>query len=124
MIFLLCSDSNGSRTSKALYAVPFATDAGTPRVVLDVPLLLENDAQHGLAQLCDVLVFVDAPAEERERRAQRERGWPRGEVARREAAQLALSEKKKRAHHVLHNDRSPEAASHGRGYCPKASRQG
>jgi len=84
-----------------------ARAAGTPRVVLDVPLLLENDAQHGLAQLCDVLVFVDAPAEERERRAQRERGWPRGEVARREAAQLALSEKKKRAHHVLQNDRSP-----------------
>lgn len=82
-----------------------ARASGVPRVVLDVPLLLENDAQHGLAGLCDVLVFVDAPLEERERRAQRERGWPRGEVERREAAQLPLAEKKKRAHHVLSNDR-------------------
>ncbi len=75
-----------------------------PRIVLDVPLLLENDAQHGLARLCDVLVFVDVRDDERERRAQKERGWSRGEVARREAAQLPLLEKKKRAHHVIEND--------------------
>jgi dephospho-CoA kinase len=80
-----------------------ARDAGVPRVVLDVPLLLENDAEHGLARLCDVLVFVDVPDDERDRRAQRERGWPRGEVFRREQAQLALDEKKRRAHHVLPN---------------------
>lgn len=81
-----------------------ARAAGVPRIVLDVPLLLENDAQHGLARLCDVLVFVDVHAAERERRARRERGWKSGEVARREAAQLPLSEKKKRAHHVLSNN--------------------
>ena len=81
-----------------------ARAAGVPRVVLDVPLLLENDAEHGLGQLCDVLVFVDSHADERERRAERERGWKRGELARREATQLPLSEKKKRAHHVLSND--------------------
>lgn len=80
-----------------------ARDAGVPRVVLDVPLLLENDAEHGLARLCDVLVFVDVPDDERDRRAQRERGWARGEVFRRERAQLALDEKKRRAHHVLPN---------------------
>jgi dephospho-CoA kinase len=80
-----------------------ARDGGVPRVVLDVPLLLENDARHGLARLCDVLVFVDVPDDERDRRAQRERGWSRGEVFRREAAQLALAEKKRRAHHVLPN---------------------
>jgi dephospho-CoA kinase len=89
-----------------------ARASGVPRVVLDVPLLLENDAQHGLARLCDVLVFVDAPLEERERRAQRERGWPRGEVQRREAAQLSLAEKKKRAHHVLSNDRGLAELAH------------
>lgn len=82
-----------------------ARDAGVPRVVLDVPLLLENDAQHGLARRCDVLVFVEVPDEERDRRAQRERGWPHGEVFRREATQLALDEKKRRAHHVLPNHR-------------------
>jgi dephospho-CoA kinase len=81
-----------------------ARAAGVPRIVLDVPLLLENDAEHGLARLCDVLVFVDVHDEERERRAQRERGWKSGEVARREAAQLPLSEKKKRAHHVIPNN--------------------
>lgn len=77
--------------------------AHVPRVVLDVPLLLENDAEHGLAQRCDVLVFVDVPDAERERRARRERGWAPGEVARREATQLPLDEKKRRAHHVLTN---------------------
>lgn len=81
-----------------------AQAARVPRVVLDVPLLLENDAQHGLARLCDVLVFVEVRDDERERRARRDRGWPSGEVARREAAQLPLSEKKKRAHHVIENN--------------------
>jgi dephospho-CoA kinase len=83
-----------------------ARAAGVPRIVLDVPLLLENDAQHGLARLCDVLVFVDASDDERDRRAQLERGWQSGEVARREAAQFPLHAKKQRAHHVIRNDRS------------------
>jgi dephospho-CoA kinase len=81
-----------------------ARAAGAPRIVLDVPLLLENDAQHGLARLCDVLVFVDVHDAERERRAQSARGWKSGEVARREALQLPLAVKKQRAHHVLPND--------------------
>lgn len=81
-----------------------ARASGVPRIVLDVPLLLENDALHGLARLCDVLVFVEARDDERERRAQRERGWTSGEVTRREAAQLPLHEKKKRAQHVIQND--------------------
>jgi dephospho-CoA kinase len=81
-----------------------ARAAGVPRIVLDVPLLLENDAEHGLARLCDALVFVEAHDAERERRARRTRGWPSGEVARREAAQLALAVKKQRAHHVLSNN--------------------
>jgi dephospho-CoA kinase len=81
-----------------------ARAAGVPRVVLDVPLLLENDAQHGLARLCDVLVFVEVRDDERERRARRERGWAGGELARREVAQLPLAEKKARAHHVIENN--------------------
>jgi dephospho-CoA kinase len=81
-----------------------ARKAGVPRVVLDVPLLLENDAQHGLARLCDVLVFVRVRDDERERRAMRDRGWKSDEVARREAAQLPLAEKEKRAHHVIENN--------------------
>ena len=81
-----------------------ARSAGIGTVVMDVPLLLENDSGHGLAALCDVLVFVDARDEERERRARRERGWASSELARREAAQLSLLEKKQRAHHVIDNN--------------------
>ncbi len=80
-----------------------ARAAGARPVVLDVPLLLENDAQHGLARACDVLIFVDTAAADREARAVERRGWSSGEVARREAAQLPLEEKRRRADHVLSN---------------------
>jgi dephospho-CoA kinase len=76
---------------------------GVPRIVLDVPLLLENDAEHGLVAACDALVFVEASAEVRARRAAQARGWPPGELARREAAQLPLRDKRARAHHVVRN---------------------
>jgi dephospho-CoA kinase len=85
-----------------------ARAAGVPRVVLDVPLLLENETEHGLVRLCDALIFVDTDAKERDRRAQRERGWPSGELARREAAQLPLEEKKRRADRVITNNQGPE----------------
>lgn len=77
---------------------------GVPRLVLDVPLLLENAAQHGLLELCDTLVFVDASIEERDRRAVQDRGWEPGEVARRERAQLPLDAKRERADFILPND--------------------
>lgn len=85
-----------------------ARASGIPRVVLDVPLLLENDERHGLARVCDALVFVDAPEAERDRRARESRGWAPGEVARREAAQWPLAEKKRRASHVIPNTEGPE----------------
>lgn len=74
-----------------------------PLVVLDVPLLLENDHEHHLVAECDALVFVDAPLADRERRARDQRGWPPGELTRREAAQLPLDAKARRATHVLSN---------------------
>ncbi len=83
-----------------------ARAAQVPRVVLDIPLLLENDAQHGWTRLCDALVFVDVPLDERERRAQRTRGWTSGEVGRRESFQLPLSQKQRRADYVLPNHES------------------
>ncbi|MBK8180008.1 MAG: dephospho-CoA kinase [Planctomycetes bacterium] len=81
---------------------------GVPRIVLDVPLLLENDHSHGLAGLCDALIFVDTPDSLRDQRAVRSRGWKSGEVARREALQMPLTEKRALAHHVLHNDGDPQ----------------
>jgi len=81
-----------------------ARTRGVPRVVLDVPLLLENQAEHGLASQCDELVFVDADEDAREQRAMSARGWSRGEMARREASQLPLAEKRARAGHLILND--------------------
>jgi len=86
-----------------------ARDRGVPRIVLDVPLLLENDAQHRLVAACDVLVFVEASFELREHRARHSRGWPPGELARREAAQLPLPVKRARADHVVANNGDREA---------------
>jgi dephospho-CoA kinase len=80
---------------------------GRPRIVLDVPLLLENEARHHLLEECDVVVFVEADRALREARARERRGWESGELARREAAQVPLSTKKSRADHVLSNDGTP-----------------
>jgi len=85
-----------------------ARAAGVPCVVLDVPLLLENDAAHGLVRHCDALVYVDVDPETRDLRAQRTRGWGPGEVARREAAQIPPEEKRDRADLVIPNHGSQE----------------
>lgn len=77
---------------------------GVPRIALDVPLLLENAAAHGLDSECDALIFVDADARVREARALARRGWKPGELARREAAQLPLERKRARADFVVRND--------------------
>lgn len=88
-----------------------AAERGVRRIVLDVPLLLEpgaGDDPDGLASECDVIVFVDAPAPLRDQRAVERRGWEPGEVARREALQLSLEEKRRRATVVILNDSGRE----------------
>ena len=85
-----------------------ARASGSPVIVLDVPLLLENDPEHGLAGRCDALVFVDVEPALRDERAERTRGWSPGEVARRESAQLDLDEKRRRADHVIPNNGTPD----------------
>jgi dephospho-CoA kinase len=80
-----------------------ARAAHVPRVVVDVPLLLENEQEHQIASQCGLLIFVDAPREQREARAMAARGWDEGELARREAVQMPLEEKRARADHVLPN---------------------
>ncbi len=81
-----------------------ARERGVPRIVLDVPLLLEHEAQHGLAAECRTLVFVDADARLRDARAVASRGWQPGEVSRREATQMPLEQKRARADHVIVNE--------------------
>jgi dephospho-CoA kinase len=83
-----------------------ARKAGAPVIVLDVPLLLENESRHGLVDECDEIVFVDAKDDLREARASASRGWRPGELARREATQMPLAAKRSRAGHVVENQGS------------------
>jgi dephospho-CoA kinase len=77
--------------------------AGQPVVVLDAALNFEA----GWQQLCDLIVFVDAPREVRLARA-RQRGWSEADFADREAAQWPVDEKRRAAHVVICNDGSEE----------------
>ncbi len=67
-------------------------------VVLDAALLYEAGAD----RLCDRVVFVDAPRRVRRARTAT-RGWPRGELEKRERFQRAPAYKKRRAHYVIDN---------------------
>ncbi|MDP7070814.1 MAG: dephospho-CoA kinase [Phycisphaerales bacterium] len=73
--------------------------AGSRAIVLDAPLLFEV----GLDDWCDMVVFVDTPAAVRHARAEMRHGWAPGEAARREAAQMALDEKRRRSDDVIVN---------------------
>lgn len=75
---------------------------GASALVIDAPLLLEA----GLDSLCDELWFIDTPAETRRRWALERRGWDAGELERREAAQVSLQDKRRRATRILANDAS------------------
>jgi dephospho-CoA kinase len=67
-------------------------------LVLDAPTLFEA----GRAEWCDRILWVTAPLERRRHWA-RERGWPNGELERREAAMLPQETKRQRAHYVIDN---------------------
>ncbi|MHC4092070.1 MAG: dephospho-CoA kinase [Planctomycetota bacterium] len=68
-------------------------------IVIDSPLLFET----GLHELCDVVLFVEASAENRRRRVAA-RGWSDRELSRREKLQKPLDTKKSRADHILANN--------------------
>lgn len=75
-------------------------DAGIKAVVLDISLLLESGAYDGKYSL---LVFVDADESTRESRAVSARGWAEGEVSTRQARQMSLDKKRRRADVVIDN---------------------
>lgn len=81
-----------------------AGDPGVIAFVWDSPLLFEAR----LDELCDAVVFVDAPAADRRARVA-ERGWDAGELDRREGAQLPLEEKRSRSGHIVSNATSSPA---------------
>ncbi len=85
---------------------------GTPRIVLDVPLLAEHAAQTGFLAECQLIVFVEAPAQLRQARAREHRNWTQGELAAREAQQLAVEAKRALAHYVIPNTGDLAALEH------------
>jgi dephospho-CoA kinase len=75
-------------------------NAGLHAAVIDAPLLLEA----GWDEVCDILLFVDSPREGCQRRAETLRNWTSADFAAREAAQMPIEEKRRRATHVIAND--------------------
>jgi len=73
-------------------------------VVIDAPLLVEAE----LDRRCDVVLFVEADPKVRNARTKAARGWGPDEIARREAAQDTLSEKRRRANVIIDNNGSRE----------------
>lgn len=81
-------------------------DPAIPLIVLDAAVLLEA----GWGDVCGKIVFVDASRPARMARLLANRGWTEEELARREAAQLPLDEKRRRADVVLANEGDPGLA--------------
>ncbi len=69
-------------------------------IVIDAPLLIEA----GWEPMCDFILFIDSPHDERIQRAVG-RGWTEPHFAAREASQISLDEKRSRATHFLDNSR-------------------
>ncbi len=76
-------------------------------IVLDAAIMLEA----GWNNVCDWLVYVDAPREVRLRRLADQRGWNEQEVEARERAQMPLADKVSRADFSLDNSGPPDAVA-------------
>ncbi len=81
---------------------PDGPDGAEGLLVLDVPLL----ASTPLRDECDALVFVNASLDVRRERVKRARGWPAGELERRESHQMPVEEKRRLADFVIDNSQA------------------
>jgi dephospho-CoA kinase len=72
-------------------------------IVLDAAIMLEA----GWNNVCDWLVYIDVPREQRLERLARQRGWSEKEVAAREQAQMPLEAKQRLADFTVDNAGSP-----------------
>lgn len=79
--------------------------AGKAAVLLDAAVLLES----GWGQACQSIAFIDTPEPIRQQRVQ-QRGWSSEELAKREASQLSLDEKKSLSDIIIDNSGSLESA--------------
>jgi dephospho-CoA kinase len=73
-------------------------------IVLDAAIMLEA----GWNNVCDWLVYIHVPREQRLERLAQQRGWSEKEVAAREQAQMPLEAKQRRADFTIDNANSPE----------------
>ena len=80
-------------------------EARAHAVVLDAAVLLEK----GWDALCDRVVYVDAPRDQRLARLAAQRGWTGAMLSAREEAQWPAEEKKRRADLIVVNDGGPDA---------------
>ncbi len=74
----------------------------TDAVILDAALLLEGNWD----DRCNWLIFIDTPLPIRQTRVRENRGWSSDELARREATQWSIDDKKTRADFVVDNSGS------------------
>jgi dephospho-CoA kinase len=89
-------DRIGQKLSDQIDALSAAGE--TTAAILDAPVLLKA----GWDRYCDRILFVDAPAATRLRRA-RDRGWSEAHFSEREAAQTEIEAKRRSAHIVIDN---------------------
>lgn len=85
--------------------VDLERDPKVSAVILDAPKLLEA----GLRNVCDRVVFVDAPRDQRLRRVAKTRGWSEEELNRRENLQFSLDKKRSMSDDVIVNHSDIEA---------------
>jgi dephospho-CoA kinase len=76
-------------------------------VILDAAIMLEAR----WADVCDKLIYVDAPRDIRLVRVRTQRGWTDRDLANREAVQMPTDKKKERADAVIDNGGPPEATT-------------
>lgn len=81
-------------------AIAEAAEQGLSCVVIDAPLLYEAGAD----AMCDAVIFVDAPDEQRLDRVRENRGWDAAELHRREKSQQPVEIKRRKAQYVVQND--------------------
>jgi dephospho-CoA kinase len=74
-------------------------DPAVPLIVVDAAVMLEA----GWEKLCDKIIFVDAPKDQRLARLRQQRGWTEKEVQARSDVQMPLPEKRSRAEATIDN---------------------
>jgi dephospho-CoA kinase len=77
----------------------YVSNPSVPAVILDVPLLLESRQEN----LCNVLIFVDCPTQQRFQRAAK-KGLTEEQIKKRENFQISLDKKRLIAHYTIKNN--------------------